>query len=163
MESAGSDEALDGVHGLNAAAGADGGAVEGGGGAGKIELALQGPALQEPVNKSRMKNISGTSGVNRLHAKSTGVVELRPVPCQYAFFAECCGGKAATKSFAKRGQGLPQIRFFHQPPGDIPAGDEVVDAFQECVDAGIKFVPISNDGKAGGTSPAYPAGRSRTC
>jgi len=33
---------LDGIDGLDAAAGAEGGAVEGGGGAGEIELALKG-------------------------------------------------------------------------------------------------------------------------
>lgn len=77
---AGGDEVLDGVDGLDAAAGAEGGAVEGGGGAGEIELALQGPALQEAVDKTSVENVSGTGGVNRLHAKSGCVVELRPVP-----------------------------------------------------------------------------------
>src|SRR6266702_1821031 len=161
VASAGGDEALDGFDGLDATAGADGGAVERGGGAGEIELLLQEPTLQESVNKARMKNVTSAGGVHRLNSKCRGVVELRPVPCQYAFFAECCGGKAATKSFAKRGQGLPQIRFFHQPPGDIPAGDEVVNAFQERVHAGIKFVQVSDDGDACGARPACRGGRSR--
>src|SRR5260370_23453538 len=159
MASAGGDEALDGVHGLDAAEGGDGGGMERGRGTGKTERARQGPARQEPVNKSRVKNISGPSSVNRLHAKSSGVVEARPVAGQYTFFAQSCGGKAATKSFAERGQGLPQIRFFHQPPGDIPAGDEEVNTFQEPLDAGIKLLQVSDDGNAGGNRPARCCGR----
>jgi hypothetical protein len=127
MPSAGGHQLLDGCDGLDATAGADGGAVERGRGAGEIELPLQGPALQEPVDEARVKNVSGAGSVNRLHAKSGGVVELRSVPSQYAFFAQCCCGKATAKSFPQRGKGLLQIRFFHQPPRNIPAGDEVVD------------------------------------
>jgi len=78
---------LNGVDRLDTAAGADGRAVEGGGGAGEIELALQGPALQESVNKTRVKNIPGARGVHCLDAKGSGVVELLPVPGQNPFFA----------------------------------------------------------------------------
>ena len=80
MANAGGDEALDGIDGLDAAAGADGGAVEGGGSAAEIELALQRPALQEPVNESGMKNVSGACGVKRLHAERSRVVETLPIP-----------------------------------------------------------------------------------
>src|SRR5713226_4895707 len=131
MPSAGGHQLFDCCDGLDAAAGADGGAVEGGGGAGEIELALQGPTLQEPVNEACVKNVSGAGGVNGLHAKSGGVVELRPVPGQYAFFAQRRSGKAAAKSFPQRGQGLAQVGFSHQPPRNIPAGNEIVDALQE--------------------------------
>src|SRR5260370_14952205 len=151
---------FDDFDGLYSAAGADGGAVERGGGAGKIELALQGPALQEPVNKTGVKNVSGASSVNGLDAKRGGVVELRTVPRQYAFFAQRRSGKAAAKSFPKRGQGLAQIRFFHQPPRNIPAGNEVVDALQERVHARIKFVHVGDDRNAGGASPARGCSRS---
>src|SRR5258708_24565144 len=41
------------------------------------------------------------------------------------------GGKAAAKSFPQRGQGLAQIRLFHEPPRNIPAGDEVADILQQ--------------------------------
>jgi len=51
VASAGGDEVLDGVDGLNATTRADGGAVEGGCGASEIELALQGPALEQTINK----------------------------------------------------------------------------------------------------------------
>src|SRR6202171_1264262 len=99
MPSAGGDEVRDESARLEAAESADGGAIEGSGGAGEVELALQGPALQEPIDKARVKNVSCAGGVNRLDAKRSGVVELLSVPGQYAFFAQCCGGKAAAKSF----------------------------------------------------------------
>src|SRR5258708_27239886 len=136
MPGASGDEMLDGVDGLNAAAGADSGAVEGGGGAGEIELALQGPALQESIDKASVKDVSGAGGVNGLDSKRGGVVELLSVPGQNSFFAERRSGKAAAKSFPECGQGLSQICFFHQPPRNIPAGDEVVDALQDRVHAG---------------------------
>src|SRR5437016_1384178 len=97
VSSARGHEAFDDFDGLDAAAGADGSAVERGGGAGKIELALQGPSLQEPVDEAGVKNISGASGVNRLHAKGGRVVEARPVQGQHTFFAECGSGKTAAK------------------------------------------------------------------
>src|SRR5256886_1321597 len=80
MANAGGHEALDGVDGLDAAAGADGSAVERGSSAAEIELALQRPALQEPVNESGMKNVSGACGVKRLHAERSRVVETLPIP-----------------------------------------------------------------------------------
>ena len=80
MANAGGDEALDGIDGLDAAAGADGGAVEGGGSAAEIELALQGPALQETVDEASVKNVSGAGGVKRLDAERRCVVETRPIP-----------------------------------------------------------------------------------
>src|SRR5881394_1869054 len=159
MPSAGGDEVLDGVDGLDAAASADGSAVERGRGAGEIELPLQRPALQEPVDEAGMKNVSGAGGVNRLHTKSGGVVESGPVPDQYASFAQRCGGKAAAKSFPQRGQGLAQIRFFHEPPRNIPAGDEVVDALQERLHAGVEFIHVGDDRNAGGASPAGSGSR----
>ena len=97
------DEPFDAFNGLNTAAGADGGAVERSRGAGEIELALHRPALQEPVDKARVKNVSRAGGVNWLHAKSGGVVESRPVPGQYPRFAQCGSGEAAAKTFPKGG------------------------------------------------------------
>ena len=80
MSGTGGDEVLDGCRRVDAGASAEGGAVEGGGGTGEIELALQGPALQEPVDEAGVKNISGAGGVYRQHAKGGGVMELRAVP-----------------------------------------------------------------------------------
>ena len=92
MASACGDEVLDGGDGVDAGAGAEGGAVEGGGGAGEIELAGQGPALQEAVDEGGVEDVSGARGVDRLDVEGGGVVELRTVPGEDAFFAEGCGG-----------------------------------------------------------------------
>src|SRR5437016_3072263 len=73
----GGDEALDGVDGLDAAAGADGSAVERGGSAAEIELALQRPTLEQPIDKSRVKNVARTRGVKRLHPERGCVMEAR--------------------------------------------------------------------------------------
>src|SRR6266481_1071411 len=159
VSSARGDELFDTFDGLNAAAGADGGAVECGGGAGEIELALQRPALQEPINKTCVENVTSARGVNRLDAKRGGVVESRPVPGQYSSFAQRCGGKAAAKSFPQRGQGLAQIRLFHEPPRNIPAGDEVADILQQRFDARINFIQVSDNRDADGAGPACGYGR----
>src|SRR5260370_7156323 len=115
---------FDDFDGLDSSTGADGGAIERGGGAGEIELPLQMPALQESVDEARVKNVSRAGGVNRLHAKSGGVVELRPIPGQYAFFPQRCSGKAPPKSLPNPWQGLPPVRRFHRPPPNIPPAHE---------------------------------------
>src|SRR5258708_36748940 len=98
VSSARGDELVDSFDGLNAAAGADGGEVEWGGGAGEIELALQRPALQEPINKACVENVTSARGINRLDAKRGGVVESRPVPGQYSSFAQRAGGKTPAQT-----------------------------------------------------------------
>src|SRR6266851_4613952 len=153
MSSTGGDEMLDGCDGLDTAAGADGGAVEGGGGAGEIELALKGPALQEAVDEAGVKNVSGAGGVNGLNVEGGCVVELRSVPGQDALFAECGGSEAGGKAFLESGQGFFQVRLFREATGDIAAGDEVVDALQEGFHAGVEFIYVGDDGNAGGARP----------
>ncbi len=80
MAGAGGGEMLNGVDGLDAGAGAEGGAVEGCGCAGEIELAGQGPALQEGKDEGGVKDVSGAGGVDRLDPESGGIVKLRAVP-----------------------------------------------------------------------------------
>ncbi len=126
MASASGHQLLDGIDGLDAAAGAEGGAVEGGGGAGEIELALKGPALQEAVDEAGVKNVSGAGGVNGLNVEGGCVVELRSVPGQDALFAECGGSEAGAQ----------------------------VDALQEGFHAGVEFIYVGDDGNAGGARPA---------
>src|SRR5260370_28580602 len=144
---------LDGGDGLDARAGAKGGAVKGGGGAGEIELALQGPALQEAVDEAGVKNVSGAGGVNGLNVEGGCVVELRSVPGQDALFAECGGSEAGAKLFLEGGQGFFQVRLFREATGDISAGDEVVDALQEGFHAGGEFLYVGDDGDAGRARP----------
>ena len=83
----GCHEVLDLGYGLNAAAGAYGGAVEGGGGAGEFELALQWPAMEETKNKSCVKSVSSAGGVDRIDAIGRSVVKLPAIPGQDAILA----------------------------------------------------------------------------
>ena len=53
MAGAGGDQVFDFGEGGDVAAGADSGAVEGGGGAGEVELTLKRPALQQAVDEGR--------------------------------------------------------------------------------------------------------------
>src|SRR5262245_38139089 len=78
------EEAVDGRERRDAAAGADGGAVERGGGASEVELLLQGPALQKRVNEPGVEEIASAGGVHGFDVKGGGVVELRAVPGEHA-------------------------------------------------------------------------------
>src|SRR6266849_5933363 len=144
--------------GLDATAGADGGAVEGGGGAGEIKLAGQGPTLQEAVDEAGVKNVSGSGGVNGLDAEGGGVVELRSIPGEDTFFAEGGGGEAGAKTFLEGGQGFSQIGFLRQTFRDIPAGDEIVDSLQERFHTGVEFIHVGDDGNVGAARPACGGG-----
>ncbi len=82
---------------LNPSTRTESGAVESGSGAGEVKLAGQRPALQEPIDKSGVKDIAGSSRVHRLHLESGRVVELQSIPRKDAFVAQGCGGQAAAK------------------------------------------------------------------
>src|SRR5882724_2468696 len=103
MARPGGDQVLDGVNGVYAGAGAEGGAVEGGGGAGEIELAGQGPALQEGVDEGGVEDVAGTGGIDGIDAEGGGVVALRAIPGQDTVFSEGCGGQARAETFLERG------------------------------------------------------------
>src|SRR5580698_8288879 len=62
-----SHQSLDGRQRLDASAGADAGAVQRGCGAGKVELARQGPALQQTVDKAGVEDVAGAGGVHYVH------------------------------------------------------------------------------------------------
>src|SRR5713101_1478654 len=67
---AGGHEALDLLDGVDGTAGANGGAIQCGGSAGKIELLLQGPALQQRVDETGVEKVARAGGVHRLDLKS---------------------------------------------------------------------------------------------
>ena len=85
---AGCDQVLDFGDGGDMAAGADGGAVEGRGGASEFKLTLQRPAMQVSIDKTSMENVAGAGGVDRVDPKGGSVVELRAVVGEHAFMAE---------------------------------------------------------------------------
>ena len=147
-------QALDDGYVLNGAARADSGAVQSGGGAGKLELALERPALEKSVDEAGVKNIAGAGGVESVHSKSGSVMKLRAVPGEDTFVAQGCGGEFAAELTAEGGERLAQIVICHQPAGDVSAGDEVVDVFDERFHARIKIIEVGDDGDAGCARPA---------
>jgi len=145
---------------VDAGAGAEGGAVEGGGGASEIELAGQGPALQEGVDEGGVEDVSGAGSVDGIDAEGGGVVELRSVPGEDTFFAKCCGSEARAKAFLEGGQRVFQVGFLHEATGDVSAGDEIVDGLQECFHSRVKIIHIGDDGNFGSAGPARRCGGS---
>src|SRR6266404_139437 len=130
MPGAGGDQAFDFFYRLDAAARANSRTVQRGGGTRELELALQRPALQQRVDKSRMKNVSRSRGVHGLNAKGWSVVELRAVPSEHTFFAQSCGGEPAAKPALHGGQRFAQIVFAGKPAWNISASNQAIDIFQ---------------------------------
>jgi hypothetical protein len=60
--------------GLNAPPGADCGTIQGSRGAPEIELPLEGPILQQSIDKAGVENVSRACGIDHGHRISTGVV-----------------------------------------------------------------------------------------
>ena len=136
------------------AARADSGAVESGGGAGEFELARQRPALQQSIDKTCVEDVAGAGGVDGIDAKCWGVVELRAVVGEDAFWAESSGGETGAVTGAYGGKRFAQIGFAGDAAGDVAAGDKVIDQREQSVDAGVELVEIGDDGDACGACPS---------
>src|SRR5580704_3442650 len=91
---AGSHEGFDFFEGLDSASGSYGSAVEGGGGAGEVELAFEGPVLQEAVDEACVEDVSGSGGVEDWDAVGGGMEELVAVPGEDTVLAKGGGGQA---------------------------------------------------------------------
>src|SRR2546423_2882180 len=104
-----SDEIFDRGDWLDAAACADPHAIEGGSGAGKVELPLQGPALEKRIDEAGVKNVAGTGGVDDIDLIGRGVMKTFAVPGEHAFMAEGGGGQAKAIFCGQRGQRLAQV------------------------------------------------------
>ena len=73
---------------LDAATSADASAVERSGGTGEFELVLKGPALQQTIDKTGVKDIAGSRCVRNFHAIGRGIVEFGAIPREYPSLAE---------------------------------------------------------------------------
>jgi hypothetical protein len=151
---AGGDEVFGGFDGLDAAAGADRHAVEGGGGAGEVELAREGPALEETVDEAGVEDVAGSGGVGDRDTVGGGLVEMLAVPGEDALGAEGGGGETAAVAALHELEGAFEAGLVHQARGEVAADDEIVDVFEEVVDAGVGLVEIGDDGDGGGAGPA---------
>src|SRR3984893_8447117 len=74
--SPGGYHSFDILHWLNSSAGAGCGAVQRRSGTGEVELTGQRPALEQPIDKSGVKDVAGASGIQSLHLKRGGIVKL---------------------------------------------------------------------------------------
>jgi len=139
--------------GLDAASGSGFGAVQGCGGAGEIELALEWPALEQSVDEAGVEDVSCAGGVGDGDAVGGGVVELLAIPGEDAFFAERGGGEAVVVAAVYLAQGRFEAGFGHQAAREIAADDQVVDVFEKGFYAGVELVEIGDNGDAGVASP----------
>ncbi len=147
-------EELDLVDGLNGSASAYGGAVESCGGAGEVELAIEGPSLEEAVDESCVEDVSCTGGIDYRDAVCGGVVELLAIPGDDALRAEGCGGEATPVAAMDGLQGFFEVWLSHEAGREVAADDEVVDVFDEVFDAGVELVEVGDDGDSGFAGPS---------
>ncbi len=149
----GAQKGLDGADGLDAAAGAKGGAVEGGSGAGEVKLACEGPILEQGVEEAGVEDVSGTGGVPDGDLEGGGVEEARTVPGEYAFFAERGGGDTMAEAAVHGLESGDKGRRAGEPLGQVAADDGVVREGKQIVEAGVKFVEVGEDGDTGLARP----------
>jgi hypothetical protein len=150
---AGGDEGFDIFYGFDVASGAYGGAVEGGGGAGEVELTLEGPVLEHAVDEACVEGVSGAGSVLDGYMEGGGVVEGGSVIGQDALRAEGGGGEAATVAGLHEADGLVEIGLVHEARGEIATDNEVVDLFEQSFDAGVDLVQVGDDRHAGLAGP----------
>ena len=153
MASAGGDQVFDLGDGLNAAAGSGGAAVEGGGGAGEIQLTGERPALEQAVDEAGVEDVSSAGGIDHGYLVGGGVVELAAVPGEDALFAECGGSETAAVALLHAAQGGFEAGFLHETAGEIATDDEVVDVFEQSFNAGVELVEVGDDGDSGFAGP----------
>lgn len=154
----GGEKMLDGGERRDAAAGADAGAIERGGGASEIKLLLQGPALQKRVDEAGMEQVAGSGGVHGVNLKGRRVVKLRAVPREHAVGAERGGREAADETFVHGRERFLQIIRRRELARNVAAGDEVIHVGQKRFDARIQLVEVGDDRNAGGARPSRGLG-----
>ena len=128
-------------------------AVEGSGGAGKFQLTVEGPVIQESVDEAGVEDVACTSGIDYGDAEGWGVEELSSVEGENTFLAEGCCGKATRVSALHLAESLFEIGLGCEARGEVAADDEVVDVTNEILDVGVEFVEVRDDGDVGFARP----------
>ena len=151
---AGVDEVGDVVEGPDAATGADCGAVEGSSGAGKFQLAVEGPVFEKSVDEAGMEDVAGAGGVDDGDAEGWGVEELFAVEGEDAFLTKSGCSEPAVVAALHLAKSLLEIGFGCEARRKVAADDEVVDVADEVFDVGIELVEVRDDGNAGFAGPS---------
>ena len=150
---AGGDEVVDVFEGVDASAGSDGGAVEGGGCASELELAIEGPVMEKRVDEAGVEDVAGTGGVDYGDAKGGDVEETVAVEGEDSVGAQSGGGEGAVVAAVEGAEGLFEGGFGGEAGGKVTADDEVVDVGEEGFDVGVEFVQVGDDGDVGFACP----------
>ena len=139
--------------GTDAAAGADGGAVKGGGGAGEFEFAGRVPVVEEGVDEGGVENVASAGGVRNMDIKSRRIVEIGAVEGEYSVVAERGGGEFVGELFVDELEGFRKVRFAGDAAGNVLAGDEEIYLGKQDVNAWIKIIEVGDDGNLRGAGP----------
>lgn len=140
--------------GGDAAAGADGGAVEGGGGAGEIKLVGEWPAADEAEDEAGAEHVASTGGVSDGHAVGLGDVEAGAIEDDGAFFTEGGAAEAAAVAGMHGPERGAEVVDAGEALGEVVVDDEEIDEREELLDARVEVVEIGGDEDAGLAGPA---------
>ena len=124
------DKVFDLVDRADAAAGADGAAIKGGGSAGEFELARRGPILEKGVDEGSVENVAGAGGVRDVNVEGGLVEELAAVIRENTVVTKSRSSEPVRELSLYKLEGSRKIRFTGDAAGDIVAGDEVIDSRQ---------------------------------
>ena len=117
----GGHEGFYGFHRADASTGAGGGAVEGGGGAGEIELAREGPALQQPIDEACVEDVACTGGVGDGNAIGGTQMEVASIPGENPIFSQGRGGHGAAVAVFHCAKGLFEIALAGETRWEVAA------------------------------------------
>src|SRR6266702_1811292 len=120
----------------------------------KVELASEVPALQQAIDKTGMKDIAGTCGIDYRNSIRGSVAKPLPIPRQDAVRPERGGRKQASVTELNFVQSPFQIALRHQAARKVPAYDEIVDVLDEFFNARIYLVQVCDDWNACGAGPS---------
>lgn len=129
----------------DAAASADGRAIECSSGTREFEFAGRGPVLEERVDEAGVENVAGAGGVRDVHVEGGGVVEIRAIKGEDAVVAERGGGEFVGEFLVDELERFWEIGFAGDAAGDVVTGDEVVNFGKKRVDGGVELVEVGND------------------
>jgi hypothetical protein len=138
---------------VDASAGANGGAVESGGGASKFELTVQGPVLEKGVDESGVEDIASSCGVDYWNAEGGDVEETVAIEGEDSLCAKGSGGEACVVSAVHFAESLLEGGFGGETGGKVAADDQVVDVVDQGFDVWVEFVEVGDDGNVSGASP----------
>lgn len=144
-------ELFDSCDGANAAPGSGIHAVQGGGSAGEIELALEGPGmagqiLKHGVDKGCVEDVACAGGVDDRDFECGSAEQAMAVPCDDPLLAECGGGEARAVTVEQSSECSFEVGLAHVLSGEVAADDDVVDVFKQHFNAGVALIEIGDDG-----------------